>query len=70
LPAFYIAGRDMSPTSPTFPGQPPIPTQQTTACLTIHCTDCNRDSAHWSQIPAGGLAASRYWVRTATEVSP
>jgi hypothetical protein len=38
LPALYIAGRDMSPTSPTVPGPPPsIPAQQTTARLTVHC---------------------------------
>ena len=38
LPALYIAGRDLSPTSPTVPGSPPpIPTQQTTARLTMHC---------------------------------
>jgi len=38
LPALYIAGRDMSPTSPMVPGSPPpIPTQQTTARLFMHC---------------------------------
>jgi len=38
LPALYIAGRDMSPTSTTPPGPPlPIPTQQTTARLTMRC---------------------------------
>jgi large exoprotein involved in heme utilization and adhesion len=38
LPALYIAGRDMSPTSPTLPGPPPpVPAQQTTARLTLHC---------------------------------
>jgi large exoprotein involved in heme utilization and adhesion len=37
LPALYIAGRDMSPTSPTVPGPPPIPMQQTTARLTMRC---------------------------------
>ena len=38
LPALYIAGRDMSPTSPTVTGPPsPIPAQQTTARLTMHC---------------------------------
>jgi filamentous hemagglutinin family protein len=39
LPALYIAGRDMSPTSPAAPGPPPpIPAQQTTARLTMHCS--------------------------------
>jgi large exoprotein involved in heme utilization and adhesion len=38
LPALYIAGRDMSPASLAVPGPPPpIPTQQTTARLTMHC---------------------------------
>jgi large exoprotein involved in heme utilization and adhesion len=38
LPALYIAGRDLSPTSSTVPGPPPpIPAQQTTARLTLHC---------------------------------
>jgi large exoprotein involved in heme utilization and adhesion len=38
LPALYIAGRDMSPASPAVPGPPPpIPTQQTTARLTMRC---------------------------------
>jgi large exoprotein involved in heme utilization and adhesion len=38
LPALYIAGREMSPTSPTLPGSPPpVPAQQTTARLTMHC---------------------------------
>src|SRR5262249_31045767 len=38
LPALYIAGRDMTPTPPTVPGQPrPIQTQQTTARLMMHC---------------------------------
>jgi large exoprotein involved in heme utilization and adhesion len=38
LPALYIAGRDISPTSPTMPSpSPPIPVQQTTARLTMHC---------------------------------
>jgi hypothetical protein len=38
LPALYIAGRDMTPTSPMVPGSPPpILTQQTTARLTMHC---------------------------------
>src|SRR5215469_2917327 len=32
LPALYIAGRDISPTSPAIPGPPPpIPAEQTTA---------------------------------------
>jgi large exoprotein involved in heme utilization and adhesion len=39
LPALYIAGRDMSPTSPAVPGPPPaIPAQQTTARLTMRCS--------------------------------
>jgi hypothetical protein len=38
LPALYIAGRDMNPTSPAVPGPPPaIPAQQTTARVTLHC---------------------------------
>jgi hypothetical protein len=38
LPALYIAGRDMSPTSLMVPGPPPpIAAQQTTARLTVHC---------------------------------
>jgi large exoprotein involved in heme utilization and adhesion len=38
LPALYIAGRDMSPASPTVPGPPPpIPAQQTTARLAMRC---------------------------------
>ena len=38
LPALYIAGRDMSPASPAVPGPPaPVPAEQTTARLTIHC---------------------------------
>jgi large exoprotein involved in heme utilization and adhesion len=38
LPALYIAGRDMSPTSPTVPGPlPAITAQQTTARLTVRC---------------------------------
>jgi filamentous hemagglutinin family protein len=38
LPALYIAGRNMSPASPAVPGPPPpIPAQQTTARLTMHC---------------------------------
>jgi len=39
IPALYIAGRDMSPASPTAPGPPPlIPTQQTTARLSMLCS--------------------------------
>jgi filamentous hemagglutinin family protein len=38
LPALYFAGRDMSPASPMLPGPlPPIPAEQTTARLTLHC---------------------------------
>jgi large exoprotein involved in heme utilization and adhesion len=38
LPALYIAGRDISPTPPAVRGPPPpIPAQQTTARLTVHC---------------------------------
>jgi large exoprotein involved in heme utilization and adhesion len=38
LPALYIAGRDMTRASPTFPGAPPpIPAQQTAARLTMRC---------------------------------
>jgi len=37
LPALYIAGRDMSLTSPAVP-LPPIPAQQTTARLTMRCS--------------------------------
>ena len=38
LPALYIAGRDMTPASPGVPGPPPVPTQQTTAHLTMRCS--------------------------------